>query len=386
AASALIASLPSSAHADFTCSTIVRSLQMDPDGRLLTPRFANEVATNAAGDAMFIGRPFASKLRLYLYPGSGTPETVAAANTPAPNGGFFRAASPFHDYSINDSGDLAFLAGLSAGEGVFVRRAGVYETAAATSLPSPNGGFFGDIMSLSQINASGQVAFAAEVSGAPAGVFLYDSATDTLSTVLEVDDVTASGRELCEFRTVGLGDSGSVAVRATSKLDCENPLESALDGVFFDDGVSIAEVALEGTATPIGGTTYAGFDPPVFVNAADKVGFVAQVEGVINVGAIFLFDPAGPAVSNVVTRGDSSPAGGAIGKIAGFDLTDDDRAFLRATLTGTPERFGVFAFDGTSSTVLVKSSPPPTDVFGVGSVFTSLSTPAVAGDGSHVVL
>jgi hypothetical protein len=374
------------AGAAYTCSTVARNGQLDPDGQVLSPAFVDRTAINAAGDVVLMGRPRAGRTSVYLYPGAGAPITIARGNGMAPNGGVFRASSAFRDVSINDAGDVAFLARLSPGQGVFARVGGVFETAATTPSLSPNGGIFTQISAASRLNASGTIAFLATVAGAPSGVFAYDTTSDSLTTVLEVDDVTSGGRELCSFQAVALGDSGAIAIEATSKLDCADGMESSVAGIFLHDGVTTDEVALIGDASPVLGSTYSDFGLGLFVTASNEVGFRADVAGLMTVGGVFLTDPSIPATTLLVSRGDASPAGGAIGKIAGFEIPDDGSVVFRSALSGSPERFGVFSFGTSDATVLVKSSPPPLDAFGPGAAFNNLAVPAVSRDAAWVAV
>jgi hypothetical protein len=378
--------LAATAHADYSCETVARNGEPDPDGRFLRSAFGSEVAINSSGDALFTARPTFAKVRLYLYRNGGVSETIAEGNTAAPNGGAFRPSKPFHSISINEAGDLSFVGRLRPGQGIFVREdGGVLETAAETTGPSPNGGIYDEFPSVSRINSIGQVAFAAEVVGAPSGVFLYDAATDSASTAIETGDATAGGRVICEALAVGLGDSGAIAIRAlvATPACLGNP---RVEAILLARGGPPEEVALVGEASPIGGTVYANLDQAPVVNAGDKVAFRADVMGLVNATGLFLHDPAGPATTVVVRRGDGSPAGGSIGKITGFDLSDDDRVFFRSSISTSPARFGVFAFDGSSETVLVKTSAPPAGTFAPGAVFSNLSTPGVSKDGGYVGL
>jgi hypothetical protein len=369
--------------AAFVCSTVVRSGDMDPDDRPLTPAFVDRVAVNQAGDVLVIGRPIVSRPKLYLYPTVGPAETIAASNGPAPNGGLYAASQTFKGISINDAGDIAFLARLALGLAIFVRTGGTFETAAETAAPSPNGGFFEHFGAVSQINAAGQVAFSADVLGAPGGVFLYDSATDARSTVLEIGDLTSEGRSLCSIHAVAIGDAGGIAIEATTKVDCADVFEPVVPGIFLYDGGTIDPVATAGQASPIGATTYVDFEPGLFVTAAGAVGFRADVTGIARIGAIFLFDPGTATTSTLIARGDAVPSGGAVGKIAGFEVSDDGRAFMRSSLTGTTERFGVFA---DHDPVLVRSSTPPLDAFGVGAAFNNLGVPAASSAGAALAV
>jgi hypothetical protein len=379
---------PGPSWADFPCATVVHSGQTDPDGRVLTTSFVDLVGVNAAGDVVLVGRPRASRSQLYLYPNAGPPVTIAAGSSAAPNGKFFRSASPFADFSINDSGDVAFIGRFSPpGQAVFVRVGGLLETAATSPGPSPNGGIFTQIAALSRLDAAGRVAFLATVAGAPSGVFVYDSTSDALTTALEVAAPTAGGRQVCRFEALALGDSGAIAVTASSKVDCSDAMEAPVSGIFLHDGMVTREVVLKGDASPLPGSTFSGFQAGLLVTSADEVVFRADVAGIVSVGGVFLSDLGIPATTRLLARGDPSPVGGVIGKLAGFDVADDGEIFFRSTLAGSPQRFGVFAFDDDGDeAVLVRSSAPPLDAFAAGAAFSNFSVPAVSRDGTQIAL
>ena len=371
------------ARADFTCSTVTRSFLLDPDGATLSNSWGSEVGVNGSGGVVFVARVIGGKDKLYLYPGAGSPLTVASANGPSPNGGVFRATRPFADLSINDGNDVGFWGRLQVGQGVFVRPSGgPTKTAAVTTGTSPGGGAYLTFPHVSNVNSSGQVAFYATVSGGPSGVFLYDSGTDLTTVVLLNNDPTTGGREICSVDDLGLGDSGAVAIRAPSKVDCTNAGEPAVNGVFLDRG-PIDAIAFIGDPTPIGGTTYSSFVLPPLVSSSDHVAFRGNVIGAVKTSAVFLSDFSGPTITKIVARGDSSPAGGGVGTIFSFAFANTDQVAIRANVSASAAKTGILEFGGAPATVVVRSSTPPTDLFGVGTTYSSFSNPSIAADASH---
>ena len=368
-----------------SCSTVTRAYLQDPDGQILTNAFGPDVAINGANDVLFVGRAAGSRHKLYLYPGAGAPEVLARAGGPAPDGGTFRSALPFQSISVNDDGDVGFRGRLLSGAGAFVRESGgALETAGATGFPSPAGGTYDEFPTVSGVNAAGKIAFTATVVGGPHGVYLYDPATDTSSAVILPGDASVTdGRGLCSFGTLGLGDGDRVAVFASSKLDCNDGGESAIQGLFLADGGSIQTVALDGDPSPIGGSVFSRFEDSPVVNAAGHVAFRANVTGVVSTNGVFVFDPAGPTTTAAVVRGNPAPPGGTIGKMLSFRFSDADEIFLRSNLSGTPARFGITAFGGSSRALLVKSDLPPSDLFFIGSTISQILGPGISADGSR---
>ena len=92
----------------------------DPLGGLFRSRF-KEPAINVAGDVVFHAKARRGGRRLYYYPAVGAGTVVATHGDPAPGGSVFRK---FERPTLNDTGEMAFLADLAAGEGIYVRDAG----------------------------------------------------------------------------------------------------------------------------------------------------------------------------------------------------------------------------------------------------------------------
>lgn len=376
------------ALADFGCSTVTVNGQLDPEGALLSTAFGPDVRINAGGDVLFTARPTGGREHLYRYPGAGAPEVVAPASGFAPNGGAFRSTRAFSAISINDAGDVAFHGRLVAGTGVFVRRSGQALAAAAEttgSVPAPVGGFYKSFDSVSPLNASGQLVFVANVVGgsAPSAVVLHDAPSATSSIVMAIGDTTSGGREICALHATDVGDSGAVAVRATTKLDCSDGNEVPREGILLHDG-AIETVALVNDPSPVGGTTFTSFEEAPAVNAGDQIAFRATVGGLVTRSGVFVHDPAGPTTAAFVLRGDAAPPGGAVGKLSTFALDDAANVVVRSSVVGGPVRFGVFVFDGVMETAISNASAPPTDLFSLGATYLRLGDAGLSADGNRL--
>lgn len=209
------------AAAQYACSSTASFGELDPDGSLFTNRFRNPTGVNSTGDVVFIARPAGERDHLYEYPAGGGASVVAEGSTAAPVPGTTFTARPFEDPSINASDDIAFRGRLSGlGDGAFARMGG--GALASIAIPtdaSPAGGTFDDIESVSDVAGDRIVAFLAEVSGGPSGVFTYDvgAGGPIVPAVLE-GDVTLGGREVCEIETVD-DPSISASARSTSRAD-----------------------------------------------------------------------------------------------------------------------------------------------------------------------
>ena len=356
----------------FTCSTVARRGAGDPLGAVLKNRY-DSPAINGLGDVAFVGYPAAAPRRLYLYPAAGTPSVVAQQGGAAPGGSAFKK---FRAVSIDDAGDVAFQATLSAGEGVFSGPPGSLAKAAMTGDASPAGGAFKAFPSVSRVNTVGEVAFSARVDGGPSGVFVYAASAAAVATVALVDDATVDGRRLCDILDVGLGASGAVAVRAATKVDCASVAESDLRGVYVTTPGGLARVALEGDPAPTAGTTFTRFIGPPDVNAAGKVLFRAGTGGVASGEGLFLHDPTGATTLRLAGTGDAAPATtGSLKTIAPAGVTDDDRVAFGARIANGLAKIGIFLFDAsaTNEKVVASNDDPPTDAFGPNSSYLKIN-------------
>jgi hypothetical protein len=367
-----------------TCSTVVATGSITPDAFGIARRLPGTPAINGAGDVLFVARPRGTKPRIYLYPAVGAPSLVVAADALAPNGSLFRS---FDAPSLDDAGDLAFFAIMTVGQGVFLRESGnPLEVAGITTGTSPGGGVLATFPAVSAVNPSRQVAFTATVNGGPNGVFRYDGVANTASSVALAGWGAGGGRIFCDFSTVALGASSAVAFRATTKVNCADAMELPRDGVFVDIAGVLHTVALQGDPTPIPGTTYASFSGAPALNGADHVSFQTVLAGVLGVGAVFRFDPVAMSTVKVVTTGEAAPSGGFIGRIDVQRLDGSDDVFLKAGVSATLQRAGIFRYDAMPDAVLLNTAAPPTDLFAPGAAFRTFSALGITPSGSRFAL
>ncbi|HEX4588890.1 MAG TPA: choice-of-anchor tandem repeat NxxGxxAF-containing protein, partial [Gemmataceae bacterium] len=151
---------------------------------------------------------------------------------------------------INASGQVAFHANLTGGSstgGIFAGHPGALQAAALAGSPAPAGGNFGQFDRSPVLNASGQLAFWAGLSGG-----------------------------------------------------------SSTEGIFAGVPGSVQAVALQGTAAPAGGT-FSTFDGGPYLNAG-QVAFYASLTGGLSTGGIFAGPPG--SVQAAALLGSAAPAGG----------------------------------------------------------------------------
>lgn len=370
----------------WTCSGIVRKGQADPAGAPFAGKFGKKrhggPAINGLGNVVFFATPHGGPRRLYFYPEIGAPTIVAEQGGAAPGGGSF---TQFRQPSINDSNDIAFFGDLASGEGIFIQPGvGAMVAVARSGDVAPGGGNYDGFDGVSRINAAGDVAFLATVTGGPNGIFLYSGGVVT--SIARVGDATLDGREICDFiaPAVGLGAT-VIAFQTSTKVSCADALEVAAIGIYRSTGLGIDRVALQGDATPIGGTTYKNFYGDPDGNNADQVLFRASFDGTVAGTGVFLFDPVGPTTTTLAKTGDAAPGGGALRTITEPNLTDFGRAGFRANVKNSASHEGIFLFDGVDESVVLRTDPVPTNIFVPGSRYAKIFEEiGVARDGAHV--
>jgi hypothetical protein len=366
----------------FTCSTVARQHQTDPDGAEFKSRFEH-LAINGAGDVVFLAR--APKRNLYLYPNAGSPVVAIPYGSPAPGGGGF---SDEFFVSINEGGDIGFHGRLYlGGEGVYVRKAsGTIVKAANSTDTSPGGGAYHEFPSNSRVNAAGHIAFAALVNGGPHGVFLFNGVSVT--AVALAGDVTTEGRTFCDFVSAGLGDSDLVAFEGVTQMNCADTLEVPEHGIYYRLGVApVVTVGRQGQPSPRAGAMYNRFYDTPDVSSSNKFAYRARLQGEVAYMAYFLHDPAGPSTVQLAAAGDGvpPPAQGFIKTISTGQLTNTDQIALGGKVRGPTTRRGIFLFGGMAADVQTDGDAPPTDQFGFGADYRKMDPrPAVDRTGSKV--
>jgi hypothetical protein len=237
------------------------------------------------------------------------------------------------------------------------------------------------------IDAASRVPFVATVDGGPGGVFVYDSTSNAVSTLVLDGAATLDGREVCSTQAVDLGDTGAAVLRATSKTSCSNAAESARSGLFLVTLGGISTLVLDGDPSPIGGSSYGKFLDTPRINAGNEIAFRATTTGTTRTDAIFLRAFPSGVVTLVEREGDASPVGGSFGANQSFRFADSGNVLLNAKLRSSSAKFGVFDLGLVDSAAIVKTSAPPTDAFGVGSSYTRFSrVNGASGDGFKIGL
>ena len=242
---------------------------------------------------------------------------VVVTGQPAPGGGAFDRFSveslPIVA-PVNDKGQVAFFATVvrgRAGEGFFLASGTRITRVVADGDPVPGGGVFSGFgrHPIPALNNSGELAFAAAISGARAveGIFV---ASPRRVRVIALAGATAPGipsGTLAGVDVPAINDRGDVAYLASVRRGRES-----LEAIYLHAGGRTRKVVAQGDPAPAGGT-FAAFGPPS-LNGSGIVAFGAVVEGRAAPGGVFL--AKGDAVRMVVGAGDETPDGGIFAKFS----------------------------------------------------------------------
>jgi len=282
---------------------------------------------------------------------------IARTGDPAPGGGLFEF---FFGSSINDGGQVAFVAGLTNGHGVFVASKGSVSEIIRSGDPVPGGGVFFGSSDWPSTNDAGQVAFRGSASSG-GGIFLYSEGGFTLP--VRQGDPAPGGGTFAFMGCVVLNGAGQIAFLGA----VQSPGRS---GIFlWSEGV-VTAVAQTGDAAPGGGSfdfSSSLFPPPIplpahpscpSLNGAGEVAFGSDLSA--RPPAVFLY--SGGVLSRIAGPGDPIPGGGTIGFAHSASLNDSGLVAFRADT-------GYFVFSkGILLSVARTGQPAPGGGFFGGSV------------------
>ena len=222
--------------------------------------------------------------------GQGAVRAVALAGQPAPGipGG---TLLEFDDVSLNDAGQVAFLASVRRGrdqsDAIFLGdAAGPLIRMTAAGEPAPSGGSFG-AFGPPTVNGKGAVAFAATVEQGPwvGGVYVLGDGTGRI--IAGAGQPSPLGGIFAKFsERVALNERGQVAFIAMLK-NARTPA-----AVFMADGEALVPLAEQGSAAP-GGGQYADFGPWAAIDGRGRVAFVASLDNAPSAFAVFLVGRGG---------------------------------------------------------------------------------------------
>lgn len=213
---------------------------------------------------------------------------------------------------------------------------------AAGGMPAPGGGTFIEIPTEFTVNAVGQLAFASNLSGG-GGVFRYQSGVGTVA-IARTGTVAPGGAgtvSTVEFSVPAVNAAGQVAFVAGLTGS------TSTAGVFRGTDSALTAIALEGRVAPdTGGRRFNRFDlfqfpDAVRGNANGEVLFLAGLTGE-SFGNSGLFRGNGTGLALIAQRGEVAPGTAGVARFASFTasggpavgLTDGGQVVFRASVEG----------------------------------------------------
>jgi hypothetical protein len=315
--------------------------------------FGIDPSINTSGDVAFLASVTGGTALSGIFVDSGGTDTAVALvgdTAPGTGGGTYSSlAGP----SVNASGDVAFWSFMTGGtalSGIFVDSGGT-DTAVALvgdTAPGTGGGTYSSFGIDLSINASGDVAFSASLTGgsASAGIFVDSGGTDT-AVALQGDSAPGTGGGTYTFLS-------SASINASGDVMFSSPLTggSASAGIFVDSGGTDAAVALDGDTAPgTGGGIYAGFFDPS-INASGDVAFIGSVTSGTAFSGVFV--DSGGTDTAVSLDGDSAPGtgGGTYSSFVGASINVFGDVAFRGFPMGGTVFDGIFVDSGGTDTAV----------------------------------
>ena len=273
---------------------------------------------------------------------------VAIAGQPAPGGGTFAGFGVESQPIVapmNARGDVAFFATLLRGrtdEALFLASRARTVRVVAEGDAAPGGGTFSGFgrHPVPALNAAGDVAFAAAVTGGRTVEGVFVSAGGKLRAVAVAGGV-APGVPSATFASLdapALNDRSDVAFLATLRRGRETT-----EAVYVAAGGRLRKVVVQGDVTPAGGA-FAGFSVPA-LNGRGAIAFGAVLDGRGVPGGVFV--AAGDRVRMLVAAGDEAPGGGIFTKFSDrVSINDAGAVAFNALLGRGPVDGALFVIDG----------------------------------------
>ncbi len=293
-----------------------------------------------------------------IAPAQVTHTVVTASGLAAPGGGTYSGFNT-RGPSLNAFGQVAFFAAVSGGNSGVFRHTTTSGTAIVRNgTTSPTAGYTFEGFSTSNvvapaINASGDVAFYGSVNDGTdsfGGVFRYTAGTG-VTIALQGNAAPGGGTYGDEFGSddVRLSNGGQVGFFVKVGGTDENPLY----GVFRGNGTTTVVVARDGAAAP-GGGNYAGVGSP----ATSSAGLVT-LNSYLSTDQEGLFQSNGTATTVIARTGGSAPGGNTYNSPQPLPpaANASGQVAFHSTLSGA-NTAGVFRFNGTTTTAIALAGTP----------------------------
>jgi hypothetical protein len=202
---------------------------------------------------------------------------------------------------VDRDGCVAFRAVfVDGGAGVYRRCGDTVTTVAETAFPAPGGGIFAGLGADLATGGGGRTAFSGLLADGTTALYVADDG-GTIVEVARTGGPSPAGGVFTGLRLVGVSASGRVGLRGV--------VSGGRNGLFFSDAGALVPLAVEGEATPVGGSfTSIGL---ATMNDADRWAFRATTS-LGSAAGVFRADttPALPFIEAIVLEGDVTPIGG----------------------------------------------------------------------------
>lgn len=284
------------------------------------------IVLNGSGQLAFYATLTGGSSTHGLFVGApGAVQAAALQGTAAPLGGNYNNISfP----TLSGSGQAAFTATLTGGSsnhGVFAGAPGSVQAVALTNTPAPAGGNYSDFLGQPRINEPGQVAFRANLTGGSSSQGQFVGVPGSVQAVALRSTPAPAGGTYSGFSGSRINASGQVAFVASLTGG------SSTQGVFTGVPGSVQAVALNNTAAPAGGT-YSDFSTSTPLNGSGQVAFNAGLTGGSSSRGIFMGVPG--SVQAAALTNTPAPDGGTFSSFSDTVLNGAGQVAFLGTLTG----------------------------------------------------
>ncbi|MEM7625609.1 MAG: choice-of-anchor tandem repeat NxxGxxAF-containing protein [Planctomycetota bacterium] len=339
---------------------------------------------NSSGLSAFAGTLSGTNSRVLVTGGGGAGLTAAAQEgtvEPTGNGAFGNISGGNQGFALGDGGHLAFtssLTGVTGGAGT----TGLYRVASdgttvqiareGLATPSGDGTFDAFIRTGGQeidgvsVNASGVVAFRAELAGTSlgngndTGVYTSDGTTTT-KIVRDGDPTGIPDVKFTDVRFVpSFNDAGQAAFEVG--LGGSGATASTNEAVYVGNGTTTTQISRKGDTPPEGnGVFFDYIASTVNLNAHGDVAFLADLTGTSggNSDNRGVYTGDGGALTKVAREGDTAPDGNGVfaGNLGQPVINDDGQVafstFLSGTTGGTTDNQALLFYDPTDGLEIV---------------------------------
>jgi hypothetical protein len=319
----------------------------------------------SAGPLFFLGGPVAAQTASPPVP------LIRSGYTTAPDGSTYALDSVMVPV-LNASGQIAFralLSGTSSPTGIIAGTPGSLQIVARQGDAAPAGGNY-NILNEPVFNSNGQVAFIANTSVNGNGQFARTLGFPTTTAALVGTPTPATGNYSTLNAHPVVNASGQVAFLARTSFD---------DFAIFagTPGTTLTTVALQGTAAPVGGN-YSQLTNPA-INSAGKVVFRASLTN----GYGLFFGTPGTTLTTVAHSGSTTPAGGVFGVFSSTPAVNSAGQVAFVTNRNGDQSSAIFAGTpgSTLTSVAVMGNAAP-----AGGNYSTMGDPALNASGQVAFL